>query len=179
MALSAMSTRHLAASSKSPKSSFQPSSRSPKQTHVLLSIKPHYSDAIFRGEKRFEFRRAIFRRPVATALVYTTSPVSRVVGEFDVESIIADTVQSLWRRTRQSAGIDRTKFFDYFAGRKTGYAIVIGSVRRYPKSVDVVEGFGIKPPQSFAYVRGRIRGEARSSDFTAKKARRIGKLAST
>jgi predicted transcriptional regulator len=120
----------------------------------LLSIKPKYSDAIFRGEKRFEFRRAIFRRPVGTALVYTTRPVSRIVGEFEVKSIITDSVESLWERTRHSAGIDRKRFFRYFAGRDTGHAIVIGSVMRYRKSIDLTKQLGIRPPQSFAYVPG-------------------------
>jgi predicted transcriptional regulator len=155
--LSATSTPRLGGSSKLPRNNSRPSSRSLKPTRVLLSIKPKYSDAIFRGDKRFEFRRAIFRQPVQTALVYTTSPVSRVVGEFDVKSIITDSVESLWRRTRHSAGIDRKRFFGYFAGRETGHAIVIGSVRRYPKSVDPTEEFGIRPPQSFAYVRGGSR----------------------
>jgi predicted transcriptional regulator len=120
-----------------------------------LSIKPPYSDAIFRGDKRFEFRRAIFRRHVDVVVVYTTSPISRVVGEFEVESIITDTIEALWKRTRHSAGIDRQRFFGYFAGRKTGYAIVIGSVRRYRTPVDLSNEFGLRAPQSFVYLRSR------------------------
>jgi predicted transcriptional regulator len=117
-----------------------------------LSIKPRYADAIFRGEKRFEFRRAIFRKPVAVVVVYTSSPVSRVVGEFDIEAIITDTIEGLWKRTKHCAGIDRERFFSYFAGRKIGHAIAIGSVRRYPMSLDLSSNFGLRPPQSFAYL---------------------------
>lgn len=86
--------------------------------------------------------------------MYTTSPVSRIVGEFEVKSVITDSVQSLWQRTRHSAGIDRKRFFRYFAGRDTGHAIVIGSVRRYRNSVELTKQLGIRPPQSFAYVSG-------------------------
>ena len=118
----------------------------------MLSIKPSYAEAIFRGEKRFEFRRAIFRKPVAVVVVYTSSPVSRVVGEFDIEAIITDTLEGLWKRTKHSAGIDRERFFSYFAGREVGHAIVIGSVRRYPRSLDLSSNFGMRPPQSFAYL---------------------------
>ncbi len=117
-----------------------------------MSIKPRYADAIFRGDKRFEFRRAIFRKPVAVVVVYTTSPVSRVVGEFDIDAIITDTIEGLWKRTKHRAGIDRKQFFSYFAGRKVGYAIAIGSVRRYPLSLDLSSNFGIRPPQSFVYL---------------------------
>jgi len=155
MGLSAAVTQSRAASSKSPASSSRQSSRSPKRTHALLSIKPRYSEAIFRGDKRFEFRRAIFRRPVDVVVVYTTSPISRVVGEFEVESIITDTIGALWRRTQHSAGIDRQRFFGYFAGRKMGHAIVIGSVRRYRRSLDLSDEFGLRAPQSFVYLRSR------------------------
>lgn len=126
--------------------------RSPGQTHALLSIKPEYAEAIFRGEKRFEFRRAIFRKPVDVVVVYTTSPVSQVIGEFDIEEVISDTVEGLWGRTQRRAGIDRDRFFSYFAGRDTGYAIAIGSVRRYPQPLDLSASFGIRPPQSFVYI---------------------------
>jgi predicted transcriptional regulator len=118
----------------------------------LLSIKPRYAEAIFRGEKRFEFRRVIFRKPVEVVVVYTTSPVSRVAGEFDIEAIISDTVEGLWKRTKHCAGIDRKCFFDYFSGRRVGHAIAIGSVRRYPRSLNLSTKFGIRPPQSFAYL---------------------------
>jgi predicted transcriptional regulator len=117
-----------------------------------LSIKPPYAEAIFRGEKRFEFRRAIFRKPVAVVVVYTTSPVALVVGEFDIDAIITDTIEGLWKRTKHRAGIDRERFFSYFAGRKVGHAIAIGSVRRYALPLDLSANFGIRPPQSFAYL---------------------------
>lgn len=118
----------------------------------MLSIKPEYAEAIFRGEKRFEFRRAIFRKPVEVVVVYTTSPVSQVVGEFDIEEVITDSVEGLWGRTHRRAGIDRDRFFTYFAGRDVGYAIAIGSVRRYSQPLDLSASFGIRPPQSFVYI---------------------------
>lgn len=117
-----------------------------------MSIKPQYAEAIFRGEKRFEFRRAIFRRKVDVVVVYTTSPVSQVVGEFDIDGIICDTVEALWKRTRHSAGIDRKRFFGYFNGRAAGFAIAIGSVRRYRRPLNLSASFGVRPPQSFMYI---------------------------
>lgn len=118
-----------------------------------MSIKPKYAEAIFRGEKRFEFRRVVFKQPVKVVVVYTTSPVSQVAGEFEVDAVISDSVERLWRRTKNEAGIDRKVFFRYFSGRKLAHAIVIGSVRRYPRPHDLAEKFGIRPPQSFAYLR--------------------------
>ena len=125
---------------------------SPRQTCALLSIKPPYAEAIFRGDKRFEFRRTIFRKPIDVVIVYTTSPVCQVVGEFDVEEVLADSVAGLWNRTNNYAGIDRSLFLEYFAGCHIGYAIAIGNVRRYRRPLDLATTFGVRPPQSFVYV---------------------------
>jgi predicted transcriptional regulator len=89
---------------------------------------------------------------VATVVVYTTSPVSRVIGEFDVKGIMTDTIEGLWNRTKHCAGIDRERFFGYFAGCEVGHAIAIGPVRRYRRPLDLLSSFGLRPPQSFAYL---------------------------
>ena len=76
----------------------------------------------------------------------------QVVGEFTVRSVIRDTPRALWSLAQGAAGIDEAGFFDYFKGKDIGYAIKIGSVRRYRKPFCPVEHLGVKPPQSFLYV---------------------------
>ena len=50
---------------------------------VLLSIKPEYASKILDGTKRYEYRRAIFKRTeVTTVVVYASDPVRKVIGEF-------------------------------------------------------------------------------------------------
>jgi predicted transcriptional regulator len=117
-----------------------------------LSIKPQYAEAIFSGKKRFEFRRSIFKHDIRVVVVYITSPVGHVVGEFSVKDIITDDLDALWDRTEAQAGIARELFFTYFAGREVGHAIVIGKVRRYDEPLDLQESFGVRPPQSFLYL---------------------------
>lgn len=120
--------------------------------NALLSIRPRYAAAIFEGEKLFEFRRSIFRRQVNRVVVYVTQPVGLVLGEFEVRGIVEGSPASLWTRTRAAAGIDRASFFEYFDGREVGYAIQIGKVRRYRTPLCIRATFGIRPPQSFAYL---------------------------
>ena len=117
-----------------------------------MSIKPPYADAIFKGQKRFEFRRAIFRRNVDVVVVYSTSPTCEVVGEFDVTEVISDSVEDLWARTHHHAGINREGFFNYFKGRRCGYAIAIGRVRKYKQPLQLDDTFGVRAPQSFIYI---------------------------
>ncbi|MGA2328720.1 MAG: ASCH domain-containing protein [Bryobacteraceae bacterium] len=117
-----------------------------------MSIKPEYAHAIFRGDKRFEFRRSIFRQSVDIVVVYITNPIGVVYGEFEVRSIIRDTVSVLWDRTKAAAGIDKERFFAYFAGREYGYAIAVGETRRYKNPFHIQEHYGVRPPQSFLYL---------------------------
>jgi len=121
---------------------------------VLLSIKPEYADMIFSGEKKYEFRRAIFKnRTVTHIVVYASSPVRKVVGEFEVARIIHDDVRVLWNETGSVAGISEGKYFDYFSDRREGYAIQIGKTLKYEPTLSLREEYGLAPPQSFAYVQ--------------------------
>jgi len=91
-------------------------------------------------------------------VVYVTVPVRRVVAEFDVRRIVRKRVSQLWNHTRQHAGIDEQYFRTYFHGREYGYAIEVGEVRIYDDPICPIEHFGIRPPQSFAYLRDDLAG---------------------
>ena len=60
---------------------------------VLLSIKPEFAEKIFDGTKKFEFRKTIFKNNnVQKVIVYASSPVQKVIGEFSIEDILNDDV---------------------------------------------------------------------------------------
>lgn len=120
---------------------------------ILLSIRPEFAASIFTGKKKYEFRRSIFRRvDVTTVVVYATAPVSRVVGEFDIEAVICESLDNLWQRTKDGAGISKEYFLKYFENRPVGYAIAVKNYRKYDLPVDLKEVFGLTPPQSFLYL---------------------------
>jgi predicted transcriptional regulator len=120
---------------------------------VLLSIKPEFAELIFNGRKKYEFRKAIFKNPkVKTIVVYSSSPVQRVIGEFDIETILQDTPERLWRETCKHAGITEEVFFNYFSKCNQGFAIKVKKTRRYSESCRLHTSYNIKPPQSFCYL---------------------------
>ena len=120
---------------------------------VLLSIKPEYVQQIFSGRKKFEYRRIIFKdKAVKTVVVYASSPVCKVVGEFTIGRIICKDPKSLWRATKDFAGIEETTFYNYFAGKELGYAIEILNPLRYHVAKDLMSNYGCLPPQSFVYI---------------------------
>ena len=120
---------------------------------VLLSIKPKYAELILSGEKKYEFRRTIFiNTKVKKVLIYASSPVSKVVGEFEIEGILSISVSELWLATMEHAGIDKEYFENYFSGKEIGHAIKVKKPKRYSKYKKLQE-FNVKrPPQSFAYI---------------------------
>ena len=123
-------------------------------TKVLLSIKPEFAERIFDGSKKFEFRKAIFKdESITTVVVYASSPVQKVIGEFKIDTIIDDEPDELWRKTKSHAGINADYFFEYFADRTIGYAIKVKSVKRYNKPLCLRQDFNLTPPQSFMSLR--------------------------
>ncbi|OGR26581.1 MAG: hypothetical protein A2139_06450 [Desulfobacca sp. RBG_16_60_12] len=119
---------------------------------LLLSIKPHYADRILAGTKRYEFRRRIFAQNVRRAVIYASSPVSSLVGEFAIHDVIGLPLDDLWSHTRTYAGVTEEDFYAYFAGLRSGFAIVIRDPRRYHKPRPLPEALILRPPQSFAYI---------------------------
>ncbi|MEP4534135.1 MAG: ASCH domain-containing protein [Cyclobacteriaceae bacterium] len=121
---------------------------------VILSIKPEFAEKIFNGSKKFEFRRRLYKnKQIKTVVVYASSPISKVIGEFEIEDVIHDELDSLWQTTREHSGISRDYYFDYFKGTEMGFAIAVKNAELYDEPVCIKETFGIKPPQSFAYVQ--------------------------
>ena len=121
---------------------------------VLLSIKPVFAERIFSGHKQYEFRKAIFKnRDVKRVYVYASAPVSQVIGEFEVDEILALDLDTLWHITQKHAGIPQEYFYDYFHGHDFGYAIKISRAVRYDSPLDLRRYFGVEyAPQSFVYV---------------------------
>lgn len=120
---------------------------------VLLSIKPEFADKIFEGTKKYEFRRAIFKNPdVTKVVVYASSPVQKVIGEFEIDRILKDDLEALWSRTKKHSGISEDFFFDYFGDKEHGFAIKIKSFKKYRTPRCIREDYKLFPPQSFLYL---------------------------
>lgn len=125
-----------------------------EQMEVILSIKPEYANKIFNGSKKFEFRRSIFKnKEVTKIIVYASSPVSKIIGEFQIEKILHEDLKSLWNLTKDFSGISEKYYYDYFIGKENGYALEVKKVKLYKEVLCIKETFGINPPQSFAYVK--------------------------
>jgi predicted transcriptional regulator len=119
---------------------------------IILSIKPEFANMIFEGDKKFEFRRSIFKnKNVSKVIVYASAPISKVIGEFEIGKILFKDLNTLWEETQEYSGITEDYFFDYFVGKENGFALQVRKAKRYKKELCIKESFGKVPPQSFAY----------------------------
>ena len=119
---------------------------------VLLSIKPEFANKIFEGTKRFEFRKSIFKKEVKTVVVYASSPLQQVIGEFEIEQILHLDLDTLWELTRSESGISESFFYKYFEDKERGYAIEIKNVKKYEEPQNLKETYNLFPPQSFWFL---------------------------
>lgn len=122
--------------------------------NVLLSIKPKYAEKIVKGTKRYEFRRSIFKRnDIEKVYIYSSSPVSKIIASFEIEDILIDSPEQIWKSCQKYAGIAKNDFLAYFNNSDVAYAIKICEVNSFQEPLDpfnIIEDF--KPPQSFYYV---------------------------
>lgn len=120
---------------------------------VLLSIKPEFAFKIFDGTKKFEFRKVIFKNPnIKTVVVYASSPVQQVIGEFEIADILSYNPSEVWRQTKEYSGISEDRFFEYFADRKIAHAIKIKNPKKYKQPLNLQDNFNVFPPQSYVYL---------------------------
>ncbi|MCB0381174.1 MAG: hypothetical protein KDD24_07950 [Flavobacteriales bacterium] len=119
---------------------------------VVLSIKPEFADKIFNGTKKFEFRKAIFKNEnIKTVVVYSSSPVQKVIGEFQIGEIFNYDLKTLWDKTKEFSGITEDYFYKYFENRDDGFAIQIKKMTKFKQPRCLKEDYNLTPPQSFAY----------------------------
>jgi predicted transcriptional regulator len=119
----------------------------------LLSIHPRHAEAILRGDKKVELRRAPVALETTHVLIYATSPVQAVVGWFQVGGVDEDSATGIWNLHGPVTGVTRREHRAYFAGATRAYAIRVELARRLdpPLSLEDIPGVR-RPPQSFLYV---------------------------
>ena len=119
---------------------------------ILLSIKPEYVDRILAGTKKYEYRKRLARSDSSVLLVYSTSPVMKVVAKVEILGTICATPSTLWEQTKSNAVISRKKYREYFHGCKTAYAYKLGKVEIFDPPRDLLDYNITLAPQSFSYV---------------------------
>lgn len=119
---------------------------------ILLSINPEHVENIMSGKKKYEFRKVLCKEKVDKIVIYSTSPVMKIVGEADVLDVLVNSPDVIWNKTSSYSGITKTFFDDYYRNRDRAVAYQLGNIRKFKQPKELSD-FGIKAaPQSFVYI---------------------------
>ena len=106
------------------------------------------------GAMGSEARRSWAAEPVDVLLIYSSTPVQKIVAAVNVVNVTEGSPTALWNLSQEKCGgVTRQLIYDYFTGRKTGFAIEIADVLEFEQPVDPKKLFkGFRAPQSFMYL---------------------------
>ena len=119
---------------------------------LLLSIDPEHVENILAGIKTYEFRKVASRRAPTRIVIYSTAPVSLVVGEVEVLGVLGGSPEEIWETTAKGSGISKEFFDYYYRGRSRAIAYRLGKVTRYPRPQKLTDIGVASAPQSFVYL---------------------------
>lgn len=118
---------------------------------IILPIKPMYSDLILSYDKRYEYRKKLCVSNIKSIIIYSTSPISGLVGDVEVKNKIVMDKEQLWKMTSKLSGISKNYYDKYFAKTDIACAYELGKVTRYNKVIPLSE-IGINyVPQGYVY----------------------------
>ncbi|MGX7150067.1 ASCH domain-containing protein [Enterococcus ureasiticus] len=119
---------------------------------ILLSIHPEFVEKIMNGEKKFEFRKVITKKKPNKIIIYSTSPICKIIGEAEVEDILVDDPELVWNETKNFSGVNKEFYIEYFNDKEIAVAYKLKNVVKYEEPI-MLKDYGVKSaPQSFVYV---------------------------
>ncbi len=120
---------------------------------ALMPIKPKYVEKILSGEKKVEFRKTVFKKSVNAIIIYSSSPVQRVVAICDINLVSKQRPLTLWKKYRHVGGIQYSDYKEYYNDKEFGVAIELSNIRILAQPLVLSDIVNVKcVPQSFMYV---------------------------
>jgi predicted transcriptional regulator len=119
---------------------------------MLMSINPEHVAKILCEKKSVEYRKTAPKRMVRSILIYSTSPVKRVVAEAELKGVIVGDVDDVWRLTEAYAGVSHNFYQQYFQYKKRAVAFKLGSVKAFEEPLKL-SWYGLThPTRNFCYL---------------------------
>lgn len=122
---------------------------------MLISIRPHFAERIFNGEKNVELRRVrphVHRGDIA--VVYASSPLKALVGAFVIEGVRSMTTSAMWTGHAAGLGVTRDEYTSYFTGARFAHGLLVGDRIRFqavPLDAARSRVGRFRPPQSYMF----------------------------
>ena len=117
--------------------------------NLIISIKPQFVAKILSGEKKYEFRRRIYKKEVDKIYIYQTLPEAGIVAYFKPGKIIKDTPENLWNNFKDVSGTTEEHLLSYLHDKEEAYAIEITELHIFEIPIIPKD---IQAPQSYKYI---------------------------
>lgn len=120
---------------------------------ILMPINPEYVDEILAGRKKYEYRKIKAKRTnIDKMIIYSTSPVMKVVAEVEIKGILQENPEQLWELTKNYSGVTKEFYNQYYKNKNIAIAYELGKIVKYENPKDLID-IGINYiPQSFVYM---------------------------
>ena len=122
---------------------------------ALISIHPQHVEKIISGEKNIEFRRVWPERRITSMVVYSTSPIQRIVSVIEITDVLRASRTALWKAASlEGGGVTKQVLFDYLDGKQKGIGLRLGKRVTFSNGIlpSTIFGETFRPPQSFRYL---------------------------
>lgn len=126
-----------------------------KTETIILSIHPRHIEKILSGEKRYEFRKRI-PLEIRYIVVYATAPIKKIVAFIEIDKIIKNTPEIVWKKTKKHAGISEDYFLRYFKDKQVAYAVKVKRVTKLKNPVLLIRLNYNYAPQSYVYINKSV-----------------------
>jgi predicted transcriptional regulator len=131
----------------------------PLKNHIVISIKPKYADKILVGIKCLEIRKRFSSKWTGyRAVLYSSSPVSALVGEATIGSVSSGHPGEVWSRFESGLGCSREEFRAYTESSDHVSVIELRDVTAYKEPLrlnQLSEALDdtLRPPLSFCSLK--------------------------
>lgn len=126
---------------------------------IVLSIKAKFANAIFAGTKHVEIRKRFStKRTGERVSFYVSSPVSGLVGEATIRSVVVNALDVIWSRFGASIGCRKEYYEAYTRSWPRVSAILFEDVTPYQEVISrkelssLVDG-NLRPPQTYCSLK--------------------------
>jgi type I restriction enzyme S subunit len=127
-----------------------------KMNQIILSIKPHFSNEIYNGNKPLELRKRIGKNFITNnkIYIYSSSPEKKITGHAEIKKIDKMTTLQIKHNFIELACITKKDFDEYYNCHEYGFVIWLKNIVKYqkPLALNDLKKVGFTPPQSFCYV---------------------------
>lgn len=146
------------------------------ENKILMSIMTKYSNKIFNGTKKWEFRKNlpnISQEDDSTIVVYSSKEEKAIVGEFKIGRILKCSFEDLMRITGNENDEKAIKWFrEYYKGKDFCCALEVIMPVRYKNQISLKEIqreiTNFRAPQNFLYIKKEDKLEKMLNEYIEK-----------